>query len=138
LKIFLIIENILQTLRYSVHIKHHIFIHKLQLYLVNNFSHYSYRKRDIEHLLTLTDSFTWEELPTRDPDTGYLTIAGYIPRIQSLTKYTELFSFAVHIIPSTVRIIKSHETIFALWLPIDISRSPIHEIVNVMQVSSHS
>jgi len=137
LNIFHIIENILQTLRYSDHIQSCIFNHKLQLCLVNNFSHYSYFKRDIEHLLTLTESFTWEELPTREPDTRYLTTAGYIPRIQSLTKYTTLFSSAVHIMQRIVSIVRSHETFYPLWFPIDISRSPIYEIINVMQVCSH-
>jgi len=133
---FHIIENILQNVRYSDHIKPGIFIHEFQLCLTKFFSHYSYRKRDIEHLLTLTDSFTWEELPTRDPDTGYLTTAGYIPRIQSLTKYTVLLSSALHITQCTVRIITNHETIFPLWFPMDASRSPTYEIINVMQVCS--
>ena len=99
---------------------------------------YSYRKRDIEYLLRLTDSFAWEELPTRDPDTGYLTTAGYIPRIQSLAKYTVLITSAVHLIQTTVRIITSHETFYPLWLPMDITWSPIYEIINVMQVCSYS
>jgi len=54
--------------------------------LIEFYSHFIYRKRDIEHLLTLTDFFTWEELPTRDPDTGCLTKAGCIPIIQDLIK----------------------------------------------------
>ena len=137
MNIFHIIKNILKTLRYSDHIKLCIFIHKLQLCLINNFSHYSFRKRDIEHLLTLTDSFMWEELPTREPDTGNLTTAGYIPRIQNLTKYTALLSSAGHIIQSTVRIIRSHETIYPLWFPVDTSQSPTYEIINVMQVCSY-
>ena len=137
MNIFHIIEHILQNLRYSDHIKPCISIHKLQLCLINNFSHYSCRKRHIKHLLTLTDSFTWEELPTKDPDTEYLTNAGFLTRIQSLTKYTVLFSSAIHITQRTVHIITSHETIYPLWLPIDISRSPIYEIINVMQVCSH-
>ena len=131
-------RNILKTLGYSDYIKPCVVNHKLQLCLINNFSHYSFRKLDIEHLLTLTDSFMWEELPTRDPDTGYLTTAGHIPRIQSLTKYTVLFSSAFHIIQSTVRIITSHETIYPLWFPIDTTRSPTNEIINVMQVCTHS
>ena len=137
MNIFHIIKNILQSLRYPDHIKPCIFIHKLQLCLINNFSHYSYRKRDIEHLLTLTESFTWEELPTRDPDTGYLTTAGYIPRIQSFTKYTALLSTAVHIMQRIVRVITSHETIYPLWFPVDTSQSPTYEIINVMQVCSY-
>jgi hypothetical protein len=44
-----------------------------------------HRKRDFEHLLTLTDSFKQKDLRTRDPDTGHLTKAGYIPVIRSPT-----------------------------------------------------
>jgi len=95
------------------------------------FSQYSYSKSYIEHLLSLTDSFTWEELPTRDPDTGCLTTAGYIPIIQSLTKYTVLFSSAGHIIQTTIRIVTNHETMYPLWLPTDASRSPLYEIITV-------
>jgi len=137
LKISHIVENLLQNLRYSDHINPCICTHKLQLCLNKQIFLYSYRKRDIEHLLTLTDSFTWEELPTRDPDTGYLTTAGYIKRIQNVTKYLVLFSSAGHFIQSTVRIITNHETIFPLWFPMDASRSPIFEIINVTQVCSH-
>jgi hypothetical protein len=35
--------------------------------------------------MDLTDSFTWEDLPTRDADTGHLTAAGLIPRINVFT-----------------------------------------------------
>ena len=48
-----------------------------------------------------------------------------------------LFSLAVHFIQSTVRIITSHETVYPLWFPIDITWSPIYEIINVMQVCSY-
>jgi hypothetical protein len=104
---------------------------------VNTLSLYSYRKRDIEHLLTLTDSFTWEELPTRDPDTGYLTTAGYIPIIQGVTKKAVMCGYAVHSIQTTIRIVMNRETIYPLWFPIDASRSPLYEIIIVMQVCSH-
>jgi hypothetical protein len=118
----------------SDHINPAIFVHKLQLCLINYFSHYSYRKREIEHLITLTDSFTWEELPTRDPDTGYVTDAGYIPIIQTQTKNIVSFALAFHFIQSAVRIVMNHETIFPVWFPIDVSWSPLYEIINFMQV----
>jgi hypothetical protein len=97
-------------------------------------SHYSYHKRDIEHLLTLTDSFTWEELPTRDPDTGYLTKAGYIPIIQNLTKYIPATLVGYHVTQSTVRIAMSHDMVFTTWYPFDASASPVFEIANATQV----
>jgi len=103
---------------------------------VNIYSCHRYRKRDIQHLLSLTNSFTWEELPARDPDTGYITYAGYIPIIQSLSKYILLFGFAYHSIQSIVRIVMNHDTIFPAWFPIDASSSPVYEIVNFIQVMS--
>jgi hypothetical protein len=102
--------------------------------LSNALSHYSYRKRDIEHLLTLTDSFTWEELPTRDPETGNITKAGYIPIIQRLTKNIASFVLSFHLTQSAVRIVMSHEMIFSMWFPIDASWSPLYEIINIIQV----
>jgi hypothetical protein len=95
---------------------------------------YSYRKRDIEHLLSLTDSFTWEELPTRDPDTGYLTKAGYIPIIQNLTKYSLVLAFVYHNIQSAVRMVMSHDMMITSWYPFDASVSPVFEIANLTQV----
>jgi hypothetical protein len=32
---------------------------------------FRFRKREIEHLLALTDSFTWEELSIKNPEKGY-------------------------------------------------------------------
>ena len=95
---------------------------------------YSYRKRDIELLLRLTDSFSWEELPTRDPDTGYLTKAGYIPIIQRLTIYAFWVAVFFHFIQSTVRIVISREFVVTSWFPFDISATSIYICANVIQV----
>jgi len=110
------------------------FSHKLHPCLISTLSHYSYPNRQIEHLLTLTDSFSWEELQTRDPETGNITNAGYIPIIQRLTKNIVSFGFAFHGIQSAVRIVMSHEMIFPMWFPFDASSSPLYEIINIMQV----
>ncbi|KDR19175.1 hypothetical protein L798_06229 [Zootermopsis nevadensis] len=93
----------------------------------------SYRKREVEHLIRLTDYFTWEELPTRDPDTGYLTKAGYLPFIQKLTKYATLFAIIYHCTQTTVRIILNHDMVFASWYPLEVSESPAYEIANITQ-----
>jgi hypothetical protein len=85
--------------------------------LSNTFSHYSYRNREIEHLLTLTDSFTWEELPTRDSETGNITNAGYIPIIQKLTKNIVSIAIAFHGIEIAIRIVMKHEMIFSRVVP---------------------
>jgi hypothetical protein len=103
--------------------------------LISAYSCYSYSKRDIEHLLSFTNSFTWEELPTRDPDTGYLTKAAYIPIIQTLTKYILIFMLVYYGIQSTARMVISHDMFLTAWFPIDASTSPVYEIVNFMQVT---
>ena len=98
------------------------------------FSHHRYRKSDIEQLVSLTDFFTWEELPNRDPDTGYLTKAGYIPIIQALTKIMNAFLFAFNTTQFIVRIVMRHEMFLVSWYPFDVSVSPIYEIANFTQV----
>jgi len=98
------------------------------------YSHYSYCKRDISQLLILTDSFTWEELPTTDPDTGYLTKARYIPIIQDLTKNMIVWVIVFDAAQITVRIVMNHDMVFASWYPFDVSVSPMYEIANFTQV----
>jgi hypothetical protein len=95
---------------------------------------YSYRKRDIEHLIRLTDSFTWEELPSRDPATGYLTKAAYIPITQSIATYVPILVFVIHMCQSAVGIVTSRDMVFPAWLPFDASVSPIYETANLVQV----
>jgi hypothetical protein len=88
----------------------------------------------MEYLIRKSDFFTWEELPTRDPDTGYVTKAGYIPTIQSLTKYVAPILFAFHAVQSTVRVVMSHDMVFTTWTPFDVTASPLYELANVIQV----
>ena len=97
---------------------------------------YSYRKRYIELLLRLTDSFTWEELPTRDPDTGYLTKAGYIPIIQRITKYVLWGSLLFHFTQSTVRMVIRRDMILISWFPFDLSATSVYICANIIQVLS--
>jgi hypothetical protein len=101
---------------------------------INIYSCYSYRKWEVEHLIRLTDSFTWEELPTRDPDTEYLTNTGYIPLIQRLAKYITAFAVVFHSIQNTVRIVLNHDMEFSTCYPFDVSASPAYETENLTQV----
>jgi len=82
----------------------------------------------------MTDSFTWEELPTRDPDTGYLTKAGYIPIMQNFTAYLMTLTIIYQTVYSTVLIVLSHDMPFTNWYPFDASVSPIYEIAVLTQV----
>jgi hypothetical protein len=89
----------------------------------------------IERAMDLTDSFTWEDLLTRDADSGHLTAAGWIPLTM---KYGIRFAVAVlcfHIVQSTIRMVKNHETMVVAWYPFDWTVSPFYELVNISQVT---
>ncbi|GFG38516.1 hypothetical protein Cfor_04919, partial [Coptotermes formosanus] len=91
------------------------------------------RQHSIERAMNLTDSFTWEDLPTRDADTGHLTAAGWIPRIKLFSKRVCLGLLTLHLIQSTIRIVTNHETLFIAWYPFDWTVSPFYELVNISQ-----
>ena len=92
-------------------------------------------QRSIERAMDLTDSFTWEDLPTRDADTGHLTAAGWIPRIIKYTERAAVALLSLHFGQSTIRIITNHETLFIAWYPFDWTVSPFYELVNISQVT---
>jgi hypothetical protein len=85
--------------------------------------------------MDLTDSFTWEDLPTRDPDTGHLTAAGLIPLINLYSIRAALGLVSFHVVQSTVRIVTNHETLIVAWYPFDWTISPFYELVNTSQVT---
>ena len=94
-----------------------------------------FRQRSIERAMDLTDSFTWEDLPTRDTDTGHLTAAGWIPLIMKYSKNAFIVLLCLHFAQSTIRIVTNHETIFNAWYPFDWTISPFYELVNISQVT---
>ena len=85
--------------------------------------------------MDLTDSFTWEDLPTRDANSGHLTAAGWIPLIQMYAMSVDVLILTFHTIQSTIRIVKNHETVFTGWYPFDWTVSPFYELVNISQVT---
>jgi hypothetical protein len=85
--------------------------------------------------MDLTDSFTWEDLPTRDADTGYLTAAGWIPLIIVFSTRVAVMLVLIHSVQSTIRMATNHETVFIVWYPFDWYVSPFYELVNITQVT---
>ena len=106
-----------------------------ELYITLWFLCLRLRQQSIEHVIGLTDSFTWEDLPTRDADTGCLTAAGWFPRILKYVRRAGTAVFLIHIVQSTIRIVTNHETIFIVWYPFDWTISPFYELVNTSQVT---
>jgi hypothetical protein len=85
--------------------------------------------------MDLTDSFTWEDLPTRDADTGHLTAAGWIPLIMKNTRIAAVALLSFHTVQSIIRIVTNHETVYRVWYPFDWNVSPFYELVNISQVT---
>lgn len=88
----------------------------------------------MEYLIRKSDFFTWEELPTTDPNTRYVTKAGYNSIIQNLTKYVSPIIFAFHPVQSTVRIVMIHDMYLTAWTPFDVTARPLYAFAKVIQV----
>ena len=86
--------------------------------------------------MDLTDSFTWEDLPTRDADTGHLTAAGWIPLTMEYSKIAAIAILCFHFVQSTIRIVTNHETLLTAWYPFDWTVSPFYELVNISQATN--
>jgi hypothetical protein len=84
--------------------------------------------------MDLTDSFTWEYLPIRDPDTGVFTAARLIPLIQTYLMRAAVLNITFISVQSTIRIVINHETVYTTWYPFDWTISPFYELVNISQV----
>jgi hypothetical protein len=99
------------------------------------FNFVRFQQRSIERAMDLTDSFTWEDLPTRDADSGHLTAAGWIPLIKMYTTRFTLVIIAFHFVHSTILVVKSKETLYTTWYPFDWTVSPFYELVIISQVT---
>jgi len=84
--------------------------------------------------MDLTDSFTWEDLPTRDTHTVHLTAAGWIPLIKKFTVRAAVMIIVFHTVQSSIRIATNHETMYTAWYPFDWNVSPFYELVIISQV----
>jgi hypothetical protein len=85
----------------------------------------------------LTESFTWEELPTTNPETGSLTMAGWIPRVKLIAKRFIQLIIAFHSTYTTIRmaVLENRLLSYNGWYPIDTSVSPTYQVVNFTQVT---
>jgi hypothetical protein len=92
-----------------------------------------FRIAKFEGLIRMTKYFTWDELPTRDPDTGRLRWAALIKSIQNVSKNVCLFTALYHAVHTTLRIVMYHDFVFEAWYPFDASRSPVYELILLSQ-----
>jgi hypothetical protein len=93
-----------------------------------------FNKRQVQKLIALTESFTWEEMPIRHPDTGHTTKAGYIQKIPVIARNAVAFLLVFLAIQSAVRMVHSRDMILSKWYPFDATVSPAYELANLSQV----
>jgi hypothetical protein len=90
----------------------------------------------MERLLRLTEPFTWEGTPTRDPHTGRVTMAAWIRRINTFAQKIFTLLVFIHFIYISFRSVSSEGRLlqFNTWYPFETLTSPQYEIVNATQV----
>ena len=96
------------------------------------------RRDAIVRMLRLTDAFIWEDLPTRDPVTGYRTFASWIPRIQKFAFIFTTTVVGIHVVQSTIRLFISDDRpfVYGTWYPFNATNSPAYELVTITQVKA--
>jgi hypothetical protein len=83
-------------------------------------------------------SFTWSELPIRDPVTGARTVAGWIDRTQVLAWRVANIVMVSHVVYLTLRIVtkSANPLFFNAWFPFDLDNTLAYSSVLVFQVKS--
>jgi hypothetical protein len=61
----------------------------------------------------LTESFTWEDPPTRDPHTGHRTLTRWIPHLQKVVINAFAFTAFYHLVQPAILIYIYHELMFS-------------------------
>jgi hypothetical protein len=98
--------------------------------------YFRFRHEEIGRVMSFTESFTWEELPTTDLETGSLTMAGCIPRTQLFGKFYMQFAMTFHCIQTAIRLalLDNRPLSYNAWYPFNTAVSPTYELVNLTQV----
>ena len=98
------------------------------------FTVYRFRMDKFEELIHLTDFYTWEELPIKDPATGLRTFAGLVTVIQNISKNVFTFTLVFQMTQASIRTVTSHDMVYDAWYPFDVSTSPVYELIMLSQV----
>jgi hypothetical protein len=96
---------------------------------------YSLCRGKFDHLIRLTEQFTWEDLPVTDPEYEETTMAGWIKKTQIIAKHVYVICLGFHFSQSTYRILSFREMVFPSRYPFDTTASPAYEIIVFCQVS---
>jgi hypothetical protein len=115
---------------YHINIFHYVRLRIIALFC-------RFRRASVVRMLRLTDAFIWEDLPLTDPDTGSLTMAAWISRIQKISYLITSFACIFHVLQSSVRMLTSDDRpmFYGTWYPFDTSKTPAYELTNITQVT---
>ncbi|KAJ4437197.1 hypothetical protein ANN_17332 [Periplaneta americana] len=94
-----------------------------------------FQMKTLKRLFCVIESFTWENMPLIDEETGKMTMAEWIPRIEKFVKRSLSFALALHIVQASVRVTTTDEMIYNTMYPFDILQSPVYEIILMTQQS---
>jgi hypothetical protein len=89
-------------------------------------------------MLRLTDAFIWEDLSLTDHDTGSLTMAAWIQRIQRVTIFITSSVITFHVVQSSIRFSTRDDRplFYEARYPFDTTKSPAYELTNLTQVTN--
>lgn len=95
-----------------------------------------FRRNALVYMMRLTDAFIWEDLPTREPDTGSLTMVAWIPRIQRVLTLVMYSAVITHFTQSILRILLAGDRslLYSGWYPFDTTKTPAYELISIVQV----
>ena len=90
----------------------------------------------VRSLLNMAGEFTWSDLPERDPETGAVTMAGWIPKIQKLMWKFNFYDWTFHLLYLILRGVssKNYPFFFNAWFPFDTSTIYGYTLVLFIQV----
>ena len=88
----------------------------------------------VDRLIKYTERFEWDELPTKDPDSGETTMAGWIDKSQLVANKLYKVTLVSHYSQSLYRLITNHELMLETWYPWGMQTSPYFDIFNFIQV----
>jgi hypothetical protein len=91
----------------------------------------------IRNLLNMAKRFAWSELQTRDSNTGSLTMAGWIQRIQPMMWRLNFCDWGTHLLYFILRGVAGDGKpfFFNTWFPLDTGDIVSYILVIFMQVT---
>ncbi|PNF35137.1 hypothetical protein B7P43_G09265 [Cryptotermes secundus] len=94
-----------------------------------------FRTNAVERLIRGTEAFNWESLPKNDPDTGSLTMAGWVFFLGTVIRRTVGIVMSYFLMHAAVTLLISHERVllFNAWFPFDWTVSPTYELICLQQ-----